>query len=131
MSNRSRLAVETPAGSTMDTQYELTDEQWRLISDLFVEAPVGPQGGRPPASSRLCVEGIVWMLRSGARWKDLPRRFPSDTTCWRRLKAWTEAGIWQQAWARLIRLLDRDGRVDHEESFADGTFSAAKKGVLT
>ena len=131
MSNRSRMAVETSAGSTMDTQYELTDEQWQLISDLFVEAPVGPQGGRPPASSRLCVEGIVWMLRSGARWKDLPRRFPSDTTCWRRLKAWTEAGIWQQAWARLIRLLDRDGRVDHEESFADGTFSAAKKGVLT
>lgn len=128
MTNRSRVAVETPAGSTTDTQYELSDEQWQLISDLFCDSPVGPKGGRPTAPSRLCVEGILWILRTGARWKDLPMRFPSDTTCWRRLKAWTEAGIWQQAWARLIRLLDRDGRVQHEEAFADGTFSSAKKG---
>jgi len=128
MTNRSRVAVESPAGSTTDTQYELSDEQWHLISDLFPDSSVSPKGGRPSALSRRCVEGIVWILRTGAPWNDLPDRFPSDTTCWRRLKRWTEAGIWKKAWARLVCVLDREGRVDHEESFADGTFSSAKKG---
>ncbi len=129
MANRSRGAVESPAGSTMEPEFELTDEQWQLISDLFPDSLVGPAGGRPPAPARDCVEGILWILRSGARWKDLPKRFPSPTTCWRRHRDWTESGIWEKAWARLTRLLDRRGRVKHEESFADGTFSPAKKGV--
>ena len=129
MTDRSRRAVETPTGSTMEPEFELTDEQWNLISDLFPEALRRPQGGRPPAPTRPCVEGILWILRSGARWKDLPKHFPSSTTCWRRHRDWTEAGIWEKAWARLVRKLDRQGRVKHEESFADGTFSSAKKGV--
>ena len=129
MATRSRGAVESPAGSTMEPEFELTDEQWKLISDLFPEAAVGPLGGRPPAPARDCMEGILWILRSGARWKDMPARFPSATTCWRRHRAWTESGVWEKAWARLARLLDRQGRVQHEESFADGTFSSAKKGA--
>ena len=129
MANRSRGAVESPAGSTMEPDFELTDERWNLISDLFPEPPRRPQGGRPPAPARGCFEGILWILRSGARWKDLPKHFPSSTTCWRRHKEWTEAGVWKTAWARLVRALDRRGRVKHEESFADGTFSPAKKGA--
>ena len=129
MANRSRRVVETPAGSTTEPELELTDEQWNLIADLFVEPPVGPKGGRPRVASRPCVEGILWILRTGAPWKHLPRHFPSPATCWRRLKMWTEAGIWEKAWARLLRRLDRQNRVGHEESFADGTFSSAKRGV--
>ena len=129
MTDRSRRAVESPTGSTTEPEFELTDEQWQLISDLFPEPPVGPQGGRPVTPSRPCVEGILWILRSGARWKDLPKRFPSASTCWRRHWQWTESGVWEKAWARLVRLLDRQGRVNHEESFADGTFASAKKGV--
>ena len=128
MKKRSRRAVESPEGSKMEPEFELTDEQWLLIEDLFPETPVGPKGGRPVVASRPCVEGILWILRSGARWKDMPGRFPSATTCWRRHRAWTRAGIWEKAWARLVRRLDREGRVDREESFADGTFSSAKKG---
>ena len=129
MKARSRLAVESPEGSKMEPEYELTDEQWQLIKDLFPETPVGPQGGRPVVASRPCAEGIIWILRSGARWKDLPDRFPSATTCWRRLQKWTEAGVWEKAWGRLLRKLDRQGRVCREESMADGTFAAEKKGV--
>ena len=129
MANRSGRVVKLPTGSTTEPGYELTDEQWHLIADLFPETPVGPKGGRPVVASRPCVEGILWMLRSGARWKDLPKHFPSTTTCWRRHKQWSESGIWEKAWARLARLLDRQGRVKHEEAIADGTFSSAKKGV--
>ena len=129
MAKRSRRAVKTPKGSKTEPIFELTDEQWHLISDLFPEPAVGLKGGRPVVKSRSCVEGILWILRSGARWKDMPTCFPSSTTCWRRHQAWTQAGIWEKAWARLVRRLDRQGQVDREESFADGTFASAKKGV--
>lgn len=128
MKERSRLALESPEGSKTEPDFELTDEQWQLIEDLFPESPVGPQGGRPVIASRPCVEGVIWILRSGARWKDLPERFPSATTCWRRLQQWTAVGAWEKAWGRLLRILDRQDRVDHEESMADGTFASAKKG---
>lgn len=129
MANRSREAVEPPAGSTTEPDFELTDEQWNLISDLFPEPPPRPKGGRPTVPARRCVEGLLWLLRSGARWKDLPKHFPSPATCWRRHDEWTKEGIWETAWARLLRVLDREGRIKHEESIADGTFSPAKKGV--
>ena len=130
MTKRSCLVVESPEGAKTEPEFELTDEQWLLIDDLFPETPVGPKGGRPMVASRPCVEGIIWILRSGARWKDLPERYPSVTTCWRRLQKWTEAGIWGKAWGRLLRKLDLQGRVDRRESMADGTFASAKKGVI-
>ena len=129
MTERSSLAVEPSEGSKTEPEFELNDEQWQLIKDLFPESTVGPQGGRPPVASRPCVEGILWMLRSGARWKDIPSYFPSAATCWRRHRDWTRSGVWEKAWARLARRLHRAGRLNHEESFADGTFAPAKKGV--
>lgn len=129
MTNRSRGAKKSPAGSRTEPNFELTNEQWLRIAHLFPEPVKSPKGGRPTASNRACFEGILFILRSGARWKDMPSHFPSDTTCWRRHKQWTEAGIWEKAWASLVRSLDRRGRVHLDEAIADGTFSSAKKGV--
>lgn len=128
---RSRIeqAVEAWTGSRTESCTELSDEQWFLIADLFPLPPPSPRGGCPPIPARPCVEGILWVLRSGARWKDLPNHFPSPSTCWRRHRDWTEAGLWEQAQARLLRMLDRQGRVETEESLADGTFASAKKGA--
>ena len=109
---------------------QLTDEQWLLISDCFPVPVPDPRGGRPRANVRRCLEGILWVLRSGARWKDLPRSFPSYVTCCRRFFEWSSAGVWDQAWRRLLEQLDRRGDVDWEQGFADGTFAPAKKGVI-
>ena len=132
MTDRSRFA----AGSRMEpescpTRPELSDEQWSLIADLFKDPAPDPRGGRPRADARRCVEGILWILRTGARWKDLPRSFPSYVTCWRRFEQWSNAGVWDRAWRRLILKLDRQGDVEWDEGFADGTFAAAKKGAIT
>ena len=67
------------AGSRMEPDSnlprpQLTDEQWALISDLFPVPTPDPRGGRPRADVRHCLEGVLWVLRSGARWKDLPGR---------------------------------------------------------
>jgi transposase len=113
----------------MEPEPQLSDEQWLLIADLFPDKPPSELGGRPRRAARECVEGILWVLRSGARWRDLPAHFPSPPTCWRRFKAWTDAGVWKVAWARLLRKLNRRGRIHWEETMADGTFASAKKGV--
>ena len=123
-------------GSTMDSdskhlQPELNDEQWLLIADLFPDKTVGAKGGRPTAKSRDCFEGILWVLRSGARWKDMPSRFPSYVTCWRRFARWSADGLWDIAMQRLLEELDRRGKLNWKEGFADGTFASAKKGAIS
>ncbi len=110
---------------------QLNDEQWALIADLFAEPPANPRGGRPRAEARRCLEGILWVLKSGSRWKDLPRCFPSYVTCWRRFVDWSADGLWDEAWRRLVNKLDEQGKIAWEEGFADGTFASAKKGANT
>lgn len=130
MRKRSRMLARASnsAGSRMEPESQLTDELWSLIEDLFPVEDLSPLGGRPPYLPRPCLEGILWVLRTGARWKDLPQCFPSPSTCWRRFRDWTESGVWQMAWARLLYKLDGLGQVNWEEAMADGMFSPAKKG---
>lgn len=131
MTDRSReYAGSRMEPNTDELQPELSDEHWLLIADLFSNPKPSPRGGRPMADARACFEGVLWVLRSGARWKDLPSRFPSYVTCWRRFAAWTESGVLDKAWQRLLRKLDCNGQVDWQEGFADGTFSPAKKGAI-
>ncbi len=120
-------AVET--GSTTDSRFDLTDEQWELIEDLFPWTPPGKKGGCPERKPRECLEGIFWILRTGAPWKELPDRYPSKSTCHLRFKTWTENGIIEEVLRRLLLMLDENGQLDCSETFGDGTFSSAKKGV--
>ena len=114
--------------SKTEPKRQLTDVQWFLIADLFPWHPPSRAGGRPAAPPRACLEGILWILRTGARWKDLPRSFPSYVTCWRRLRDWTGSGVWRKAWRRLLGQQAR--QINWKETFADGTFSPAKKGAI-
>ena len=110
---------------------ELTDEQWERIKPHLPPGPRSRKGGRPRAGDRACLEGILWVLRSGARWKDLPRDrgFPSPATCWRRLARWERGGVWLRLWSAFLDELDERGRLDWSECFADATFAPAKKGA--
>jgi transposase len=111
------------------TKRELTDAQWERIRPFLPTAKHSRRGGRPPADNRDCLEGILWVLRSGARWKDLPKDFPSPSTCWRRLRDWEEQDLWLKIWRTFLGDLDAAGRLDWEETFADGSFAPAKKGA--
>jgi transposase len=72
----------------------------------------------------------LWVLRSGARWRDLPDRFPSPSTCWRRLVDWETEDVLVRVWQAFLDTLNERGLLDWEEVFVDGTFSPAKKGAL-
>jgi transposase len=75
------------------------------------------------------LEGILRMLRSGARWQDMPEEFPSPATCWRRLRDWEEQGIWLAIWRTFLGELNERQQLKWSESFMDGSFAPAKKGA--
>jgi transposase len=106
----------------------IKDEHWQKIEPLLPKRKPRPKGGRPPADNRRVLEGILWILRTGARWEDLPKRYPSSSTCWRRLKLWEERGIWLDIWRAFLAQLDAKGALDWQEAFIDGSFAPAKKG---
>lgn len=107
----------------------LTDEQWKKIEPLIPKPPPRPKGGRPRKDNRLVFEGILWILKTGARWKDLPDKYPDPSTCWRRLKEWYEAEVLKDMWRAFLSELDANGVLDWEEAFIDASFFPAKKGV--
>ena len=107
----------------------LTDEQWHRIAPHLPQHPPSPKGGRPRANDRECMEGILWLLRSGARWRDIPVDLPSGSTCWRRLQGWAGDEVLQRVQALLIEELGELGKLDLEELLADATFIRAKKGA--
>ena len=107
----------------------LTDAQWEKIRPLLPKRPKRPQGGRPPSDDRKVLEGILWILRSGARWQDLPEEFPSPATCWRRLRDWEEQGVWLTISRAFLAELNERQQLNCSESFLDGSFAPAKKGA--
>ena len=108
----------------------LTDAQWEKIRPLLPKRPPRPRRGRPPAQDRQVLEGILWILRSGARWQDLPEEFPSPSTCWRRLRDWEEQEVWLTIWRAFLGELNERQQIKWSESFLDGSFAPAKKGAL-
>ena len=108
----------------------LTDAQWAKIAPRLPKPRPMPLGGRPRAPDRACFEGILWILRTGARWRDLPSEFPSGVTCWRRLAAWQRQDVWLTLWRAFLHDLDARHQIQWSEAFLDGTFAPAKKGAL-
>jgi len=117
------------AASRTDDRTQLTDDQWFIIEDLFDWQPPSRVGGRPSVPPRAVLDALLWMLSNGGPWKDLPKQFPSESTCRRRLKQWTESGILCEVWSRLVEFSDELGWIDWKHLIADGTFCRAKKGV--
>lgn len=72
---------------------EIKDEQWSFIQPIIEKSEPKKWTGRPSHDFRLIFEGIVWVLRTGARWKDLPKEFPSYQTCHRWFAKWVESGV--------------------------------------
>jgi transposase len=105
---------------------ELADEQWQYVRPLL--PPPRKGRGRPRADDRKTLDGILYVLRTGCRWEDVPRRYGSPATCWRRLRAWEQDGTWEKIWRSLLSLLDEQGKIGWDKALLDGSFVPAKKG---
>lgn len=109
---------------------KLTEKQWQLIAPLFENASRVGTVGRPALPARDVLNGVLWILKTGARWKDLPSEYPSYQTCHRRFQQWVRDGTIERALQMLAEDLRERGGIDIREAFIDGTFSSAKKGVF-
>jgi transposase len=108
---------------------DLTDKQWDIVKEFLQDPPRRPDGrGRPRRSAREILNGVLWILRTGAQWQDLPRRYPPYQTCHRRYQEWVQKGAFEQVLIALAKDLEQRGGLDLEEAFIDGSFSGAKKG---
>lgn len=108
---------------------DLTDEQWKRIEAVLPEDRVREDGrGRPWADRRKVFNGILWVLRTGAPWPDLPPRYGSYQTAHRRFQNWVRSGVMEKLLQTLAEHLQEAGGLDLKECFVDGTFVPAKKG---
>jgi len=90
----------------MPSRYELTETQWNRIQDLLPGRK--ETVGRTAADNRAFVNGVLWILRSGARWEDLPERYGKYKSVHKRFIRWARSGVWERVFAALIR--DRQNR---------------------
>jgi transposase len=125
-------------GSTADAFFDLrlgmdlTEAQWLAVEPYLPAAErrttPGRKGGRPFRPARDVLNGILWVLRTGAPWADLPGRYPPYQTCHRRFQTWVKAGVLPKVLKALRRDLEERGGIEDVEGFIDGTYVPAKKG---
>ena len=108
----------------------VSDELWALVAPLLPSEPPKPKGGRPRVSDRAALTGIIFVLKSGIPWEMLPQELGcgSGVTCWRRLRDWQEAGVWERLHRELLDRLGDAGQIDWSRASLDSASIPAKRG---
>lgn len=108
----------------------LPDELWNEMESLFPEYEPSPDGGRPPKDARRVLTAVLFVLKTGIGWKDLPTEAfgVSYKTCTRRIDEWTEQGIWQQIHQLFLARLRGADLLDWSRVLIDSSFVKAPLG---
>jgi transposase len=110
----------------------VSDELWAVVAALLPARPPRPKGGRPPVDDRAALTSILFVLRSGMPWEMLPREMGcgSGMTCWRRLRDWQAAGVWERLHHVLLDRLGKANAIDWSRAALDSASVPAKRGAL-
>lgn len=106
-------------------RHELTDEQWELVHPIL--PPRTARTGRPPSDPRQMLNGILWILRTGAPWRDLPERLGPWQTVYDHFRRWRRQGVYDRILEALQIRLDRDGHIDWDLWCIDGSSVRASR----
>lgn len=109
----------------------LSDDLWDEIAPLLPPERPKSKGGRPRIPDRAALTGILFVLRTGCPWDAVPAELGagSGVTCWRRLRDWQTAGVWERLHQRLLDRLGSRGRIDWSRASLDSASIPAKKGA--
>lgn len=101
----------------------VSDELWAVIEPLLPPHKPRPKGGRPPIPDRAALTGILFVLMTGTPWEMLPPEMGcgSGMTCWRRLRDWQEAGVWDRLHQVLLDRLGQADRIDWSRAVMDAS----------
>jgi transposase len=108
-------------------RYELSDQQWARIAPLFRQRTRRSKAGRPPNDHRPIVNAILWVLHTGAPWRDLPERYGPWQTIFTRFNGWRRDGTWVRIVSSLLDELDDKGQIDHDLWCIDGSVIRASR----
>jgi transposase len=97
----------------------ITNEQWKRLRPLL--PPQKPKTGRPAKNHRVVVNGILWLMRTGAPWRDLPTEYGPWQTVASRFYRWRRAGVWEHILQTLQQQTDANGQIDWEKHYLDST----------
>ncbi|MCX5357569.1 IS5 family transposase [Streptomyces sp. NBC_00124] len=108
-------------GKRQSRPWIVSDELWSLVEPLLPEPPPKQVEGRPRVPDRQALCGILFVLHTGIQWEYLPQElgFGSGMTCWRRLAAWNEAGVWDQLHQLLLNKLRSKNQLDWSRAVID------------
>src|SRR6185437_14475853 len=108
-------------------------ELWAVVKPLLPPEQPKPKGGRPRVRDRAALSGIIFVLKSGIPWEMLPQELGcgSGMTCWRRLRDWQQAGVWERLHQELLRRLQEAEKLDWSRASLDSASVAAKRGATT
>lgn len=107
---------------------DITAAQWKILDALIPKPTSRKDGrGRPWKDRRAVLNGVLWVLRTGAPWADVPDRYPSYQTCHRRFQQWVRSGVMKGVLEALALDLKIRGTLDVKEAFIDGSFAPGKK----
>src|SRR5215213_866511 len=109
----------------------VSEELWNVIAPLLPPEPPKPKGGRPRVPDRAALTGIIFVLRTGLPWELLPREMGcgSGATCWRRLRDWQRAGVWERLHRTLLDRLGEADQIDWSRASLDSASIPAKRGA--
>ena len=93
------------------SRYSLTDREWNSIR-VFLPEERPKKPGRPWMPHRQIIDGILWVLRTGCVWADVPREFGKSKTIYNRFRRWTREGLWEKIFESLIRHRDASGKIN-------------------
>jgi transposase len=108
-------------------RYELSDPQWARIESLLPHRTHHHNLGHPFNDHRPIVNGILWVLHTGAPWRDLPERYGPWETVYYRFNRWRHDGTWNRLVTSLLDELDDQGTIDHDLWCIDGSVIRASR----
>jgi transposase len=109
----------------------VSDELWAVVAPLLPAPRPRPKGGRPPVDDRKALTGIMFVLKSGIPWEMLPQEMGCGCgmTCWRRLRDWQKAGVWERLHRVLLDRLGAANAIDWSRCSLDSASVPAKRGA--
>jgi putative transposase len=122
MSRRKKVVEVLP------TIWEVDDELWGTIAQILAERDPPAKTGRPRTDPRPALNGIIYVMRSGCQWNQLPKKFGDDSSVHRTMQRWIELGVLERIWAVLVEHCEELGGVDWQWQSADGAMGKARFG---
>ena len=124
------MARKKKPAETLPTIWEVNDELWNILQDILTKLDPPATTGRPRTGQREALNGIIYVMRSGCQWNQLPERFGDDSSVHRTMQRWIVRGVLQRLWAVLIENCAELGGVDWKWQSADGAMGKARFGGM-